>query len=300
VTCEPITVSKSLDDIASAGRLGRNSLKHLKVAPSAIFKYAKQLGFFDGENPVRDTAVPPGHESEETYEQSFEEITQILDVLPEPAATIFAVAAFTGARRGEIRGLLWENYHDNELRLTRSVWHGYITEPKTRKSTGAIHVIGPLAKRLAFHRLRSGNPATGPMFANGAGNPMDLNNVVWRVILPALNRCVHCANGRAEHVLADHDFTLDESLPKWPGWHAARRGYEPVPARRPCKNNSILRHANVATTNTYYIKTAAADAQAAMNKLELPYLAMNGNRRGPASDCYYPLNFSQVVEAAVR
>ena len=39
---------------------------------------------------------------------SLEEIGQILALLQEPAATIFAVAAFTGARRGEIRGLMWE------------------------------------------------------------------------------------------------------------------------------------------------------------------------------------------------
>ena len=31
---------------------------------------------------------------------------------------------------------------------------------------------------------------------------------------------------------------------------------------------AILRHANVSTTATYYIKTAPADAQAAMAKLE--------------------------------
>ena len=31
---------------------------------------------------------------------------------------------------------------------------------------------------------------------------------------------------------------------------------------------AILRHANVSTTNTYYIKSAADDARAAMAKLE--------------------------------
>jgi hypothetical protein len=40
---------------------------------------------------------------------------------------------------------------------------------------------------------------------------------------------------------------------------------------------AILRHANVSTTNTYYIKTASADAQAAMAKLEsvIPQLGNN-------------------------
>lgn len=55
----------------------------------------------------------------------------MLTVLPEPAATVVAVAAFTGMRRGELRGLLWENYSQAELRASQSVWESFITEPKT-------------------------------------------------------------------------------------------------------------------------------------------------------------------------
>jgi len=39
----------------------------------------------------------------------------MIRAVPEPAATMLAVAAFTGARRGEIRGMAWENYRDGEL-----------------------------------------------------------------------------------------------------------------------------------------------------------------------------------------
>jgi len=66
--------------------------------------------------------------------------------------------------------------------------------------------------------------SAGPMFPNDAGKPMDLNNLVNRVIVPSLTRCAHCRKGKSEHVLADHEFKQDESLPKWHGWHAARRG----------------------------------------------------------------------------
>ena len=157
-TCD---VQRILDEIARLGLLGSNSLRHIKSQISGIFSYAKQQGYFDGENPARNTAIPPARPSEETYAYSLEEIGQILALLPEPAATIFAVAAFTGARRGEIRGLLWENYQDGEIQITRSIWRGHVTEPKTRKSRGAIPVIAPLARRLEFHRIRCGNPIVG-------------------------------------------------------------------------------------------------------------------------------------------
>ena len=175
-TCD---IQRILDEIARPGILSGNSLRHIKSQVSGIFSYAKQQGYFDGENPARNTAIPPARLSEETYAYSLEEIGQILSVLSEPAATIFAVAAFTGARRGEIRGLMWENYQDGEIQITRSIWKGHVTEPKTRKSRGAIPVIAPLAKRLEFHRASSGNRTSGVMFpqperfTHGLGEPSE-------------------------------------------------------------------------------------------------------------------------------
>jgi integrase len=102
-----------LDQIGADG-LSRNTLKHIKSVISAIFTLAKQQDYFQGENPKRDTAVNPGAaEPEETYAYSLPEIMSILAILPEPASTAFAVAAFMGLRRGEIQGLLWENYCDH-------------------------------------------------------------------------------------------------------------------------------------------------------------------------------------------
>lgn len=275
-TCD---VQRTLDDIAKPGTLSSNSLRHIKSHISAVFSYAKQQGYFDGENPARNTAIPPSRPSEETYAYSLEEIAQILSVLPEPAATVFAVAAFTGARRGEIRGLLWENYRDNEIQVTRSIWRGHVTEPKTRKSRGAIPVILPLAMRLESHWARSGKPQSGVMFRNQNGEPMDLGNLLNRSILPALNRCGVCGRSKEEcRKLCgkgvrspDHEFERDKMVPEWHGWHAARRGLGTNLYRLGVSEKTIqaiLRHANVSTTNTYYIKSAAEDTRVAMAKLE--------------------------------
>jgi integrase len=276
-TCD---IQRILDDVARPGVLSGNSLRHIKSQISGIFSYAKQQGYFDGENPARNTAIPPARLSEETYAYSLEEIGQILSVIPEPAATVFAVAAFTGARRGEIRGLMWENYQNDEIQITRSIWKGHISEPKTRKSRGAIPVISPLSKRLEFHRARSGNRKSGVMFPNASGSPMDLGNLLNRAILPALNRCAVCGKAKEDcrkslgvgrDAAPDHEFERDKILPEWHGWHAARRGLGTNLYRLgvPEKTiQAILRHANVSTTNTYYIKSAADDTRAAMAKLE--------------------------------
>lgn len=254
------------------GKLSRNTLKHIKSVISAIFKLAKQQDYFQGENPARDTAINPGAaEPKETYAYSLDEIEAILAVLPEPAATAFAVAAYTGMRHGEIQGLQWEDYSNGALQVSRSIWNGRVTAPKTRTSRASVPVISQLAKRLEMHRLRCGDPRTGPMFANGLGKPLSLGYLLNNSILPALNRCVECGKPEASHRVVDHDFKRAQSLPEWHGWHAARRGLGSNLYRlgvQPKVIQAILRHANVSTTATYYIKTGEADVQSAMTALE--------------------------------
>jgi integrase len=260
-----------LNQIAAA-KLSRNTLKHIKSTISGIFTLAKQQDYFQGENPARDTAIDPrASEPEETYAYSLEELQTIIALLPEPAATAFAVAGYMGLRHGEIQGLLWENYRDGEIYISRSIWNGRVNDPKTRKGRAPVPVIRQLADRLELHRLRCGNPQSGPIFANAVGKPLALTSVVNRVILPALNRCEHCAKAESAHAAADHPYKRDKRIPEWHGWHAARRGLGSNLYRLGVPDmviQRILRHANVSTTATYYIKTAADDVRNAMAKLE--------------------------------
>ena len=268
------------DSIAKPGTLGRNTLRHIKTFTSAVFKLARQQGHYLHENPVRDTAISPtAPQPKETYAYSLDEIQSMLAVLPERAAAVFAVAAFAGLRRSEIQGLLWENYQDGMIRVTRAIWSGHIDDPKTERSKGAVPVIQQLAARLDMYRVRCGDPKSGPMFPNTNGTPQDLNNVLNREILPALNHCAVCGKPKAEcgkskegeAPIPEHEFVRDESRPKWHGWHAARRGLGSnlyalgVPEK---VIQTILRHANVSTTVTYYVKTRDDQTAQAMAKLE--------------------------------
>ena len=107
---------------------------------------------------------------------------------------------------------------------------------------------------------------------------MDLGNLLNRSILPSLNRCAvcgkpkeECRKPRANAGSLEHEFERDKMLPGWHGWHAARRGLGTNLYRLgvPEKTiQAILRHANVSTTNMYYIKSAADDTRVAMAKLE--------------------------------
>ena len=133
----------------------------------------------------------------------------------------------------------WQDWYAGEIHVNQSIWEGHATEPKTFQSKSAVPLIKPLERMLEAHRLRCGNPESGPVFAATNGKPLRLNNVLSRSIKPALKRA-----GLG-------------SL--WHGWHAAGRGLGSnlyslgVPDKT---IQVILRHANVNTTTTSYIKSA--------------------------------------------
>ena len=79
------------------------------------------------------------------------------------------------------------------------------------------------------------------------------------------------AAGSSDPQRADHAFERDGSVPEWHGWPAARRGLGSNLYRLGVPDmviQRILRHANVSTTATYYIKTAADDVRNVMAMLE--------------------------------
>ena len=224
---------------------------------------------------MQGTAISPtAKEPAETHAYALDEVQTMLSVLPEPAATVFSVAAFAGLRFGELQGLNWEDYRDGALWVSRSVWNGHTNEPKTRKSKAPVPVIKQLAARLEMHRLLAGDPRSGPIFANSIGGRLNLNNLLGRVILPALNKCAVCGLSEGiPHLKAKepHDFKRDARYPEWRGWHAARRGlgsnlYALGVSEKVIQ--AILRHSNVSVTMTYYVKPMSGDVLNAMANLE--------------------------------
>jgi integrase len=253
--------------------LKKATLSRIKSQLSGMFKLACQQEFRTGQNPLTQTTLPRAPEASETHAYSLADVLQMLALLPEPARTVVGIAAFTGLRRGEISGLLWESYdpEGQTLMVLRSVWNGIAGAPKTRKSRAAVPVIPALARMLDAHRLRSGNPQTGPMFPTSTGRPISLNNLLADQITPVLSRCGSCWKAEGKHTAAvDHKYERDSSLPEWHGWHAFRRfaatslhelGVSDMEIQK------ILRHSNVSITQSCYIKSTREQSISALGKL---------------------------------
>jgi hypothetical protein len=113
-------------------------------------------------------------------------------------------------------------------------------------------------RKLAAHRKSQGDPTSGPIFPSGARFPngarkaTDPNNVLGRVILPALNVCGVCSKPEGEHnPETKHKYERNKVLPHWHGWHAFRRGLATNLHQMGVDDltiEAILRHSNVSVT----------------------------------------------------
>lgn len=262
---ETRTVQTLLDTISREDEIGPQTQAHIKHLLSGMFRFAIAQGHLlrGTVNPVTfaETEAIPDFDGR-AY--SLEEIALMLTVLAEPSRTLVALAAFTGLRAGEIRGLNWEAYSPRDpgdngslgvIRVLHSVWRGRIGEPKNSRSKAPVPLIPQLEAILQRHREVNGNPSSGPIFPNGAGKAFDLDSLYRRQMRDPLKRVGI----------------------EWEGWHRFRRGLATTLERigiRDAIGAMVLRHSNDRVTRKHYIKPPTIEAIAAMRRFSETFSAM--------------------------
>lgn len=245
-----------LDEIC----LSHESLLRIKTGMSALFTYARQRNFIRTANPVQGARAGGQRTDPELYAYSLDEVLEIIGELSGPAHIAVAIAAFTGMRESEIRGLQWPDYTGDFLHVRRRVWRTHVGNTKTPESKNSVPVIAPLKKILDRYRKATANGSEGWILEGAKKHfALNLDNLCARDIRPVLKE-------------------------RWHGWHAFRRGLGTnlfdlgVPAETA---RIILRHARVETTRKSYILLESKKAgAAAMKKLELAIRrAANGQQR---------------------
>ena len=203
-------------------KLSHGSYKLMKITLSAIFTEARNLGLYEGVNPTTGVRIPKGKKhGRKRLAYSLEEILKHLQLFnsdpivivnedgpytPEVGAgivrAVIGVTAFAGLRRGEVRGLWWDDDGGNLLLICRSMWRSTLKNTKTEEDVdepGLVPIIKPLRLMLdAIKPVRS----SGFIFPNSIGGALDLDNLADRVIRPTL---------KAHNLM-------------WKGWQAYRRG----------------------------------------------------------------------------
>ena len=254
VDCEAL-----LNRIARKRNLGIRTIAHVKHLLSGIFRYAIRSGFLRGANPVRDAVLPKAKAPSNTHAYSLTEALTMIERLPDPARTIVAVAAFTGLRRGELRGLELADYKAATLTVQRSMWRKNDGAPKGKRGRGTVPVI-PWLEKILDSYLRTVRPKKY-LFEGLRGGPIDLENIIDSVITPAL---------AGQPV-------------RWHGWHSFRRGLATNLHQLGVADiviQAILRHSDVAVTRESYIMRDGVDPQslAAMRALETQLCNQNATQ----------------------
>jgi integrase len=241
----PVDGERVMADFAAEKPRAKTMLKNVKGFLSGAFRYAVRTGTIRL-NPMRETMLPRnGKPMQKTHAYTLDEIQAMLHVLGEPARTLVLVAALTGLRMSELRGLKWTDISDGELVVKRSVWRTHVGETKTASSEGAVPVLQVVADALAEHHKRSHSEY---IFAGGTGKPLVIANLTRRDIAPVL---------KAKSI-------------EWHGWHGFRRGLATNLYTLGVTDKviqAILRHANVAVTQQHYIKTDSSASTKAMKQL---------------------------------
>jgi len=240
-----VTTGKIQQLLDSRSSLSQTSVIRLKTGCMNLLGDAIRKEFLTGANPAREAKAEGKRSEFEGYAYSLDEEFWMLGHLPEPSRTAVAVAAFSGLRESEIRGLRWSDYDGKFFNVRTSIWRTHEGYTKTPKSKNAVPVIEPLQKILAAHKKKSGSSEW--IFAGvKKGRPLHLDNLCRREMKPILGE-------------------------RWHGWHAFRRGITTVlfGLDVPVETAQlILRHEDVATTREHYLMLKSRkDSSTAMKKL---------------------------------
>lgn len=238
------TVSDLLEDVAAVHKLNSDTVTKVRSILSGIFTYAIGKGHFPArsaaDNPASRALIPDtAAEPRSTVAASRADVTAYLTALKANPLARAAVAliALTGVRPGEARGLRWKEWYRDEqqIAVSRSVWHRIIGTPKTEQSEGFVTVTDELRQLLLELWEAQDSPIDGYILAGSRDEkPAILDNVSKRVIVPAIEtRCATCGDLEKDHEGGDHAF---EKCPAWKGWYALRR-FHGTAVRKQAKNS---------------------------------------------------------------
>jgi integrase len=223
---------------------------------SGVFRQAVGEGAIDF-NPVREAMVLSGKDSD-THAYTLEETYNLCETVSDHTArAAFMVLAFTGLRKGEMKGLRWEDYDAKAgvLNVRRAVAQGKLKETKTKASKAPVPVIGIVRKALDDHLKK--NSGDGLIFhpKDESQTVINFEHLIFDVVRPELK----------------------EAGIEWHGIHAFRRGLDTAMKDLGIDlstRTNIMRHVPRNVTDKYYGQASFTQMRKALEKVEARYKAV--------------------------
>jgi integrase len=215
----------------SHGRLSERSIRNAVTPLRLCLRYAREEGLI-GEDAIRALTSPRRRNrgARQIPEGRFltrQQLTHLLAEIPEQWRPFFDLLASTGLRVSEAIALRWRDLEldrSPHLWVQRSIVDGVVGAPQSRHGFRRVPLARPLAWRLA--ELRGDAGEEDLVFRGPRGAPVNLNNVRYRVLAPALKRAglpqvgFHALRHTCASLLIERGLS-PLRLQRWMGHHSA-------------------------------------------------------------------------------
>jgi integrase len=277
----PLTLQRYFSGLA-ASPLASGSKDKIKDVLSSILGSAVQYGLLV-KNPVEGIRLPPERRGKRKTKPHVtpEQFEQLLELVPEPYASMVFVAVWTGLRVSELIGLRWEDVGADSLTIDERCCRGDWDAPKSEASNATIGVEPCVIERI--HRLKqltvdvkaglavrhykvvkSDRPEDLVFQSVKTGSPMRDNNILSRHIKPAARKL---------------------GLP-WINWRCMRTSHATWMVEAGANPKDVqgqMRHSRISTTMDIYAQFVPESQRRALAKMSAMVEARKSKPIAPAS-----------------
>lgn len=170
-----------------SGSVSRRTVIHVLSTLSSILTTAQNWGYTCEGIKFKKLALPEKPIPHQAACFSASIVAAIINMAKGQFRVMFAIAAMTGLRVGEILALQRDDFdlEKNLLTVRRSVWRKKLSTPKTHQSQAIMPIPGILALIIREHLQTLKNEW---LFLNNRGGLFIAENVVRQELVPILDR----------------------------------------------------------------------------------------------------------------
>jgi len=171
-----------------SGTVSRKTLLNVLGTLSSMLRTAQNWGYVSQAVSFSKLALPERSVKEQAHRFTAEQVRTITAMAKGQYRVMFAIAAMTGLRAGEILGLQARDFdfEGRQLHIRRSVWRGKPQTPKSVNSEAVLPIPDQLVEIVKPH-IESLENSMGWLFVNSRGNLFIAENVVRQALVPILD-----------------------------------------------------------------------------------------------------------------
>jgi integrase len=171
-----------------SGKVSRKTLLNVLGTLSSMLRTAQNWGYVSQGVSFSKLALPERSVKEQAHRFTAEQVRTIIAMAKGQYRVMFAIAAMTGLRAGEILGLQARDFdfEGRVVHVRRSVWRGKPQTPKSVHSEAVLPIPDQLVEIVKPH-IESLQNSMGWLFVNSRGHLFIAENAVRQALVPILD-----------------------------------------------------------------------------------------------------------------